>query len=76
RELGVAPEMILSEHEAGEAKHIFTHIEWHMRGTRLELARLPEDNNGLVWVTERELQEEYALPSAFGALRKKLFLAD
>ena len=54
--------------EAGEfgctAKHIFTHIEWHMT------ARLVEADSdalppGWVWADRRELNERYAIPNAF-----------
>jgi len=46
----------------GKKKHIFTHIEWHMTGWKIILsAPLPEYR----WVTKEELQEEYALPTAF-----------
>jgi A/G-specific adenine glycosylase len=66
--LGIPPEQILSAESIGEAKHIFTHIEWHMQGFLLCLAdalQLP----GLVWVTPEELAEQYALPSAFAGFR-------
>lgn len=46
----------------GEAKHIFTHLEWHMSGWAIRTdALLP----GFVWVSPRELKEEYAVPSAY-----------
>lgn len=48
------------------AKHIFTHIEWHMTGYYVELDA-PKD--GFVWATPAELHGEYALPSAFRAFR-------
>ena len=46
------------------AKHIFTHIEWHMtaRIVRLESAALPE---GWVWAGGEDLKRRYAVPSAF-----------
>ena len=46
------------------AKHVFTHIEWHMTGYYVTL-RAPAD--GLTWVTPGQLRGEYALPSAFRA---------
>ena len=48
------------------AKHIFTHIEWHMRACTVaaETAELPD---GWVWADERELAEKYSVPSAFQA---------
>ncbi|MDR2526181.1 MAG: A/G-specific adenine glycosylase [Oscillospiraceae bacterium] len=64
--LGAAREQVAVAAFMGEAKHIFTHIEWHMQGWRLELARIIE-NPALVWATRRELQATYALPSALSA---------
>ena len=45
----------------GEAVHVFTHVEWHMRGYILRVDRpLP----GYVWVT-RDERRALAIPSAF-----------
>ena len=45
----------------GEAVHVFTHVEWHMRGYILRCgAPLP----GYAWVT-REEREALAMPAAF-----------
>jgi A/G-specific adenine glycosylase len=62
--LQLTPASILAAELAGEAKHIFTHIEWHMQGFRLDLAEPPK-NPTLVWATQKQLEEDYALPSAF-----------
>lgn len=51
------------------AKHIFTHIEWHMTGYYVELDAPRE---GLVWVRPDELRGSYALPSAFRAFARVL----
>ncbi len=48
------------------AKHIFTHIEWHMTGYYVELEAIQD---GLTWVTPAQLHGEYALPSAFRTFR-------
>ena len=46
------------------AKHIFTHVEWHMNGVYVELdAPAP----ALTFVTPAELRDAYALPSAFSS---------
>ena len=58
-----------SQQYAGQAKHIFTHIEWHMalRAAQAETDALPP---GWVWASGAELEEQYAVPNAFdGALR-------
>lgn len=46
------------------AKHVFTHVEWHMNGYYIELANQPEE---LTFVSPSALRAEYALPSAFRA---------
>ncbi len=46
------------------AKHIFTHVEWHMTGYLIETA---ERDPQYVWATAEELKSGYAIPSAFKA---------
>ena len=57
------------------AKHIFTHIEWHMIGYRLHLSGLSSIPKNTVRVSLEELEAKYPLPSAFSAylpyLKKK-----
>lgn len=43
-------------------KHIFTHKEWHMTGYYIDCKTESEQ---FVWVTQGELSEKYALPTAF-----------
>ena len=45
-----------------ERKHIFTHIEWHMRGFYVELR---EKTPGYVWMDAAQIHAETALPTAF-----------
>ncbi|MBR7185291.1 MAG: A/G-specific adenine glycosylase [Clostridia bacterium] len=45
-----------------EKTHIFTHVEWRMRAYPIECAA---DIPPFVWAGEAELDEDYALPSAF-----------
>ena len=45
----------------GESVHIFSHVEWHMRGYIL---RCPSELPGYTWVT-REERRGLAMPSAF-----------
>ena len=63
---------VLSDKCAGQAKHIFTHIEWHMalRTVETETEELPI---GWVWSDLRELEHRYAVPNAF---EKALALAE
>lgn len=48
-------------------KHVFTHIEWHMLSYRACLTELPQASPWQ-WVTIRELESIYPLPSAFQPL--------
>lgn len=47
-----------------EAKHIFSHVEWHMTGFLVDLKE-PPIGIDVEWVTKERIQKEYALPSAF-----------
>ncbi len=47
-----------------KAKHIFTHVEWHMTGRLIEV-RTPFPK--FTWATAEEIAERYAIPSAFKA---------
>ena len=51
----------------GEAKHVFTHVEWHMQGWRIEL---PAELPGLVWETAEEICARYSVPTALKAYMK------
>lgn len=51
-----------------EARHIFSHIEWQMRGYEIRLPRLPEAK-GIIWATQEELDRRYSIPSAFSAYK-------
>ena len=55
-----------SNEYAGQAKHIFTHIEWHMAlwTAEAETDALPP---GWVWADSVELDHKYAVPGAFSA---------
>ena len=67
-DLGVSPVRLTP---LGEAKHVFTHLEWHMTGfevllTPADRPRLPAD---LLFVPRDELDRAYPLPSAYAAYR-------
>lgn len=60
---------VLSDEYIGQAKHIFSHIEWHMTLWQMEVGTdaLPD---GWVWADRTDLVQRYAVPNAFdGALR-------
>ena len=51
--------------ELGEAKHIFSHIEWRMSGRLYDFDNLPPMTADYKTVTLDELHSLYAIPSAF-----------
>ncbi len=53
----------------GGAKHIFTHVEWDMIGYA---ASIPAPQCGYEWKTPKQIKEECAVASAFGAYLKIL----
>lgn len=45
-----------------DKKHIFTHIEWHMKHYQITVE---EENKEFIWISQEKLNEEYPLPTAF-----------
>lgn len=57
----------------GQAKHVFSHVEWHMIGYRVILEDFnPDIFEDFIWKTSKEILEEYAIPTAFQAYTKQL----
>ena len=50
------------------SKHVFSHVEWHMTGFRVELKG--ETAKDFLWVTAEEVRHTYSLPGAFKAYTK------
>ena len=60
-----------------EAKHIFSHVEWHMGGYFISLKEMPEtlpgeENGPALFLTWEEIRKEYPVPNAFAAYKKYL----
>lgn len=54
-----------------EGRHLFSHIEWKMKGIGLRAAYF-EAPPGFVWADAGAIREQYALPSAFKPFEKNL----
>lgn len=46
----------------GTAKHIFSHVEWHMIGYEVTV---PEEDDALTWADAETILKTFAIPSAF-----------
>ena len=53
-----------------EAKHIFSHVEWHMQGYMVEVDSLTREKAGLLFVEAAHSEEAYPIPAAFAAYTK------
>lgn len=54
---------------AGESKHIFSHVEWHMNGFRISME---QPTKTYLFVEKEDLREKYPIPNAFRAYTKLL----
>ncbi len=55
------------------AKHIFSHVEWHMTGYAISLEETENmDQEGLLFVDVKETEEHYPIPAAFAAYAEYL----
>ena len=53
-----------------EAKHIFSHVEWHMIGYRVQVDELEKNcTEPMLFVAHDELENVYPIPTAFEAYR-------
>ncbi|MCM1467520.1 MAG: A/G-specific adenine glycosylase [Alistipes sp.] len=50
--------------EPFEKKHVFSHVEWHMKCFVVKCGSVGEEN-GITWITRERLEGEVALPTAF-----------
>ena len=74
-QLGIQlPGMKLTVRKSKKAKHIFSHVEWHMEGIRIEAQDFygngKDGQEEWAFVTVQELQNIYPVPSAFEVFLK------
>jgi len=46
------------------SRHIFTHLEWHMKGFFIDASEV-QNSSDWVWVTKEEINDQYSIPTAF-----------
>lgn len=55
--------------ELGEAKHIFSHLEWQMNGFLITCKNKKEK---FIWASKEELLTKYSIPNAYSKYLKKI----
>lgn len=68
--LALAPDMIANVKELPAAKHVFSHVEWHMIGYYVWLKKNIPD--GYLAIEKEQIFADYALPNAFHAYTKQI----
>ena len=66
---GLAPLFI---QKLEDSKHIFTHKEWHMSGYAIRVEELEKETDGMLFVERKTIEQDYPIPSAFGAYAKHM----
>ncbi len=61
---GIAPDTVKKFIPAGQAKHIFSHVEWYMKGYLAWVSELPRRLSGTVWADKMDLDEKYPIAAA------------
>ena len=65
KKIGLAP---LRIQKMENAKHIFSHVEWHMIGYRVRVDELEKScTENMIFVHPEDIQKEYPIPAAFEA---------
>lgn len=68
--IGLAP---IQVKKAENAKHVFSHVEWHMTGYEIKVDELEKNcSEDMIFARKSELEEKYPIPSAFEAYRGSL----
>lgn len=68
QQIGLSPLHIKS---LGKAKHIFSHVEWHMIGYSIRVDELENScTEDMIFIHPEEVEKEYPIPAAFEAYTK------
>ncbi len=58
----------------GEAVHIFSHVEWHMRGYLVQVDELEKScTEEMLFVRPKDIREKYPIPSAFEKYKEAIY---
>ena len=72
RSIGLSP---LHVEKAEDAKHIFSHVEWHMKGYVVKVDELEKNcSEDMIFADRKSITGTYPIPSAFDAYKKQCFM--
>lgn len=70
KSIGLMP---IKVEKCGEAKHIFSHIEWHMSGYEIKVDELEKScKEDFIFIHPEEIEKKYPIPAAFDSFAKYL----
>ncbi|MCI8489894.1 MAG: A/G-specific adenine glycosylase [Lachnospiraceae bacterium] len=69
KEMRLAP---LKIEPLADSKHIFSHVEWHMKGYAIRVEELSEGESELLFAEAADFKERYPMASAFAAYTEYL----
>lgn len=52
--------------------HVFSHVEWQMKGIDVQIQQLSAWENDWVFATRKQIKTDYAIPSAFTWIKKEI----
>lgn len=68
KSLNIAP---LKIEPLPDAKHIFSHVEWHLKGYVIRVEpREKKKKKGIFFISRQETRDKYPIPAAFAVYRK------
>ena len=72
REMGLTP---LRIQPISDAKHIFSHVEWHMKGYLIRVGEVDEkEKTTVLFVEPEDTKERYPIPAAYGVYANYIHL--
>lgn len=72
--LGIPLDALVCLEALPQARHVFSHIEWHMTGYRAVLGKPWQGGaDGSFMASRDEIKKQYSLPNAFSVYREILF---
>lgn len=69
KEIGLMPVRVK---KLESAKHIFSHVEWHMIGYVVWVEESEREHDGMIFVEPEKTEREYPIPAAFSSYVKYL----